>query len=44
MCINVFSFEEELYIGGASRMKLERVDVTECVRPVHDDVDSDQIH
>ena len=38
VCIKVLSSEQELYVGGASRMELERVDIDEGVLPLHDDV------
>ena len=44
MCIKVFSSEQDLYVGRAPGMKLERVDIAEGVLPVHDDVYSVHIH
>ena len=42
--IKVFSSEQELHMGGASGMELERMDIAEGVLPIHDDGDSVQIH
>ena len=43
-CIKVFSSEQDLHIGGAARMDLERMDIAEGVLSRHDDVGSVQTH
>jgi hypothetical protein len=44
VCVKVLSSEQELYVGGAPKMELKRVDIAEGVLPVHDDVHSVHIH
>ena len=43
-CIKVFSSEQDLHIGGAARMELERVEFAKGVFPIHNDIYLVKVH